>query len=33
MVPSADIMPPRSGTAEPEKMLPPLPAAAAEAND
>ncbi|MEA2578425.1 MAG: hypothetical protein QOD78_2013, partial [Chloroflexota bacterium] len=24
MVPSADIMPPTSGTGEPEKMLPPL---------
>src|SRR5918994_6601946 len=33
IVPSADIIPPTSGTAEPEKMLPPLPAAIPLAND
>jgi hypothetical protein len=32
-VPRADIIPPRSGTAEPENKEPPLPAAAALAND
>ena len=32
-MPSADIIPPRSGTAEPEKIEPPLPVAAALAND
>jgi hypothetical protein len=33
IVPSADIMPPRSGIAEPENIDAPLPAAAAPAND
>jgi len=33
MVPSADIIPPMSGTAESENSDPPLPAAAALAND
>src|SRR6478752_2835616 len=32
IVPRADIIPPRSGTADPEKMLPPEPDAAASAN-
>ena len=30
MVPSADIIPPKSGIPESEKMLPPLPASAAD---
>jgi len=33
MVPSADIIPPRSGTGEAEKMLPPLPDAMPLAKD
>lgn len=32
-MPRADIIPPRSGTAEPEKIDPPLPAATALLND